>query len=217
MGAVDDLVLLGAGALAREVLDVVLACNAAGAAYRVVAAYTDLGADEELLASRGVPVRRPVAAARDERAGYVVAVERGADRARLAALVDGAPGLHAAVLVHPAATVGSATVLGPGTVVLAGARISCDVRTGVHCVVNLGATVGHDCVLGDHVTLSPGVHLSGRVEVGDRSSVGSGAVVIPRVKVGADCQVGAGSTIVRDLDDGVSVMPPLSRPLPRPT
>src|SRR5690606_15983853 len=92
---------------------------------------------------------------------------------------------------------GGDVVLGPGTVICAGARLTTNVRTGIHVHVNINATVAHDVVLKDYVTLNPQAAISGDVTVGKNSTVGSAAVIRQGLTIGRDAVVGAGAAVVR--------------------
>jgi sugar O-acyltransferase (sialic acid O-acetyltransferase NeuD family) len=103
-------------------------------------------------------------------------------------------------LVHPAASVGRHRVeLGPGTVVLGGAQITTNVRTGRSVQVHAGVIIGHDATVGDYATLCPNAVLTGYVTIGDEAFLGSGSSVIPKVTVGARAVVGAGAAVVSDI------------------
>lgn len=138
-------------------------------------------------------------------APVVIAVGDPRLRKRIAARLHGLGYRFAPPLWDRLARAGGVTC-GMGTVVCAGAIVTCDVRLGDHVHVNLGSTVGHDCALGDFVTLTPGVHLSGKVTVEDGAYFGQGAVVNPGVKVGAWSVVGAGAVVTRDVPPGATVV-----------
>ncbi len=102
-------------------------------------------------------------------------------------------------IVHPDAVVGRYVEVGEGAVLCPGVIVTTDVRLGSFVTLNFDLTVGHDAVVGDYVTLAPGVHISGYVELGEGCDLGAGATVIPSAKVGSWSIVGAGAVVTETL------------------
>lgn len=195
------IVIVGAGGFGREVLDIIEAINgsqAKRARWDFVGFLDDGDPDTR---GRG-PVIGPVAALRDLSARYVVAIGDPATRQH----ISGATTREAAILVHPAATVGPDVVLGSGTVVAAGVRITNHVAVGRHVHLNLNSTVGHDAVLADYVTVYPGVNISGDVHLDEGVSMGTSSSIIQGRRVGAWSIIGAGAAVVRDIPPGVTAV-----------
>ena len=204
----ERLVIIGAGGFGRETHDVLEAVNEVRATFEFLGFLADGGADEDLLARRGVRLLGPVShlAELAEDVRYVIAIGLGSARRDIDAYTRGL-GRQAAVLVHPSAALGRHDVhLGPGTIVCAGAVLTTNVRAGRHVHINLGATVGHDVVIGDYATLSPGVHISGRVQIGAGVLLGTGAAVLPGRTIGDNASVGAQAAVASDVEPGATVV-----------
>ena len=194
----EGFAIVGAGAFARETLDILEAINAFHPVYEFYGFLVErdyLNHDEicgyEVHAGlnvRGMP--------------YVIAIGDPSVRRRLADQIDGRPGS----LVHPSAVLGKRVDYGDGTIICAGSILTTNVELGNHVHVNLGCTIGHDCLLRDYVTLSPGVHLSGRVAVGEGVEIGTGAVVLPDLCIGSGARVGAGAVVTKNVPSGVTVV-----------
>ena len=201
MPAVRPLVIVGAGGHGRETLDVVEAVNAVEPTWEVLGFLAD-EADAELLDRRGVPLLGPPSRLASLDAAHVVAIGPSDVRRRVAdSLADA--GSEAAVLVHPAASLGSDLRLAPGVVVAAGARLTTNVTLGRHTHLNVNAVVSHDCVLGDFVTCSPGALVNGTCTLADGVFLGTGSIVTPGRRLGAGAIVGAGAVVVDDVPPGV--------------
>ena len=199
------MVIIGAGGHGREVLDVVEAINALEPTYEFVGFLADYEGAHEPLVRRTGSILGTTDLLDSLGADYVVAI--GDPRAREAVdRVGQMKGHQSPVLIHPAATIGSDVHIGPGSVVMAGARITTNVVAGRSLQVNVNATISHDARIGDYVTISPGCSVSGNVELGDHVYLGTGSVVIPGIRIGANTIVGAGAAVIRDLPSDVTAV-----------
>jgi sugar O-acyltransferase (sialic acid O-acetyltransferase NeuD family) len=202
---VVTLVIVGAGSVGREALDVALA---AGVTCR---GFADEQRPGEVV--RGLPV---LAVAELVSPGeYLVAIADPEARRRLAEALDDA-GLTALVLVHPRAIIGPETTVAGGCLVMGGAYVSSSVTLGPHAQVHYNATVGHDCRLDACAAVFPGANVAGAVHLAEGATVGSGAVVLQGLSVGAGAIVGAGAVVTRDVAPGAVVVGVPARTLPRP-
>lgn len=212
-----QLVVIGTGGFAREVLVVVDAINAAAARplWQVVGLVADWTPDPAALEVWGdAPYLGPVDVldTMGPDVSYVIAVGATDGRRALAERVGSRP---AAVLVHPSAALGRDVQLGPGTIVCSHVSITTHVIVGRHAHVNLNCTIGHDVVVGDHVTFSPGSLVSGHVTIEDEAMLGTGAILNPEVRVGRGATVGSGAVVLSDVAPGATVVGIPARPLVR--
>jgi sugar O-acyltransferase (sialic acid O-acetyltransferase NeuD family) len=120
------------------------------------------------------------------------------------------------VLLHPRAGVSRSANLGRGTVVCAGAVVGPGAILGSGCLVNWNATLGHDCRLEGAVCVSPQAAVSGRCQLGRRTFVGAGAVILEGMNCGADSVIGAGAVVTHSVAAGATVVGVPSRPLSSP-
>lgn len=207
------LVILGAGAHARAVADLVAEESA-----HTVLGFAD---PHPALAGQtvlGLPVvggdEAAVAGAREGRYdGALVGVGNTAmaARRRLWTLLRAAA-IPSPAVVHPRAVVAASARLGSGSVVFAGTVVGARVVTGANVVLYSGCIVEHDSVLEDHVYLSPGVVLAGSVTVRDGAFLGAGAIALPGVTVGRDAIVAAGAVVTEDVAAGATVVGVPARP-----
>jgi sugar O-acyltransferase (sialic acid O-acetyltransferase NeuD family) len=208
------LVIIGAGGHGREILDVIEAINAVKPVYEVIGFLDDDEGANEPLSRRSAARLGPTSLIDSLDAVYVVAVGNPTARAE----IDRRCMLNkrqSPVLIHPDATVGSDVHLGPGSVVMAGARITTNVVAGRHLHVNVNATISHDARFGDYVTISPGCHISGNVQLGDGVTLGTSCAIIQGIRIGPNTMVGAGAVVVRDLPGGITAVGVPAKPLPR--
>ena len=204
-----DLLIIGAGGYGREVCQVV---EDLGAAWNVLGVLDDRA---ELHGStvRELPVLGGVDAVTEHpRAAIVVAVGSPVGRRAVVERLGELPDARFPVLVHPRAWIGNHVEVGIGTVVLAGAAVSTDIRIGRFACLNKNCIVGHDAVLGDFTTISPGASISGFVTLGEACDIGANRVVVQGHAVGAGTVVGAGAVVTGDLPAGVTAVGVPARP-----
>jgi len=201
-----DLVIVGAGGFGREVLQIVLDCNAVTPTWRFVGFLDEAVAKHRSLV-HGYPVLGGLGWLADHPATEVILAMGNPPAKRKIDLELRRMG-HAtfATVVHPRAWHGRNVELGAGTVVCAGVMITCDVVIGRHVILNLNATVGHDARLEDYATLLPAVNVSGNVHVGEGADLGTASVLLPAVSVGAWSIVGAGAVVVGDLPADITAV-----------
>lgn len=202
----SGLVILGSGAHARVVYDIVVARGEAG----MVEAFVDVeGKSAEGRSLHEKPVISGLAAFDDYlRENNVAALLGHGNNSRrkelLSWLNDKAVAVRA--VVHPSAIMSPEVEVGEGTTISAGAIVLTGAKIGRGVIVNTAATVDHDCVVEDFAQLAPGSHLAGRATIGQGAFVGIGAVVIQGVRVAPGCVIGAGAAVVRDTPEETLVI-----------
>ena len=205
-------VIIGAGGHGREVLDVIEAINTAGGSLEMLG-FIDIGpVDEELLLRRGTRLLDPDTSVAALGAVYVIGIGNGDDRRRINADLQ-SPDCRAAILIHPAATVGGDNHFGDGCVLMAGSRVTNNVRIGRHVHLGVNSVVGHDCIVGDYVSVFPGATVSGNVQIGAGVTVGTGANILPGTIIGDWARIGAGAVVTKDVEAGVTVVGSPARPM----
>jgi sugar O-acyltransferase (sialic acid O-acetyltransferase NeuD family) len=215
-----QLVIIGAGGLGREIVDIVDALNACrdpSNTIELLGFLDDGHPDESLLARRGYRVLGPVARLRDmdPEVQYVIGIGSGTARREIDELI-GASSRSPATLVHPKAVLGFDVRVGPGSVICAGAVLTTNICLGRHAQVHVGVAVGHDVVLGDYVTALPQAAIAGNVALEADVTVGTGAAIIQGLRVGRGATIGAGASVVRDIPAGVTAVGVPAKPLPMP-
>jgi len=217
----EQLVIIGAGGVGREVLDVVEAINLehasrGGDRFDVVGFLDDGEPDFDLLSEYGVPHLGPIAGLSElpDDVGYVVGIADTGVRAEVDAY-GRSLGRWSPVLVQPSASLGRAVELGPGSVVFAQASLTNHIRLGRGVQVHPGATIGHDTTVADYVTVCPQVALSGNVAVERGVWLGTGSCVNQGLTVGEAATVGSGAAVIRDVPPMVTVVGVPAVPLVR--
>lgn len=197
----EQLIIVGAGGLARETFEAVEAVNAADPRWSLLGFVDDDPAMEGASVA-GHPVLGPVeAVAGHPDARLLVCVAspmRNAARKAVVERLAAAPERFATV-VHPSAALCRSTTIGPGTIVLATTVTTTDVRIGSHVIVMPATVFTHDDVIEDFATFGAGARVAGRVHVGEGAYIGSGAMIREDRSVGAWSLVGMGAIVTRDV------------------
>ena len=200
----QPLLLVGAGGLARETLELVRAVNRLTPTWDLLGLLDDDSRQHgsEVL---GVRVLGPSAAVDDHPDALVVAcVASPSDPPRRLRLVErlGLPAERYATLVHPAAVLPESATLGPGCIVHATTVLTADVELGAHVAVMPAVVLTHDDVVGDGVTFGAGARVAGAVRIERGAYVGSGALVRENLVIGSGAVVGMGAVVTRSVPAG---------------
>jgi len=199
--------ILGGGGLAREVLDIFLACNAISGKYDI------LGFIDENPATHGKELNGyPVLGDFDwfESADktsirLICAIGNPATRRKVVQKAA-SRGLEFCSVIHPTAVVTPFVTFGEGVVITAGCIFTNQIKVGDHVYVNLDCTIGHDCIIEDYCNINPGVHISGNVHIKPGCEIGTGAAIIQGVTIGEWAIVGAGAVVARDIPANVTAV-----------
>ena len=208
---VRNLVLVGGGGHASDVLHTIEAVNARQPTYRVLGILADDEIDRRRFRGRDMERIGTVDDVGSIDAAYVLCIGwPWARRAVAERIGDGAR--PAPAIVDPRADVGAGVALGPGSVVLGQAHVSPMASLGPHSLVSYNVSVGHDTVFGAFASVMPNAAVSGDVVAGDEVLVGTGAAVLQGIRLGHRVRVGAGAAVVSDVADGLTVVGVPARP-----
>jgi sugar O-acyltransferase (sialic acid O-acetyltransferase NeuD family) len=201
---VTRLIILGAGALGREIAEAVRAVNEIGPRFDLEGFLDDAAGDLD-----PTQLSAPLLGSLDDvhahdGAQFVFALAtprrvglRAEVSARLGLALD-----RFATIVHPACSLAASTRIGSGSVLLAGVVTTAGVEIGNQVVVMPNTVFTHDARIGNFATFGAGVQLAGRATVGARAYIGAGALVRENVTIGEGALVGMGAVVTRDVPTG---------------
>ncbi len=202
-----NIIILGAGDFAKEVIWLIEDINANEPSYNIVGCLDDDEAklgnvykDVECLGTLDLLLQL----AAEQNACAVIAMQNTVTRK---AIVARFPDFTAwETLVHPTANIPDTSTIGRGSILCTGSTVSVNSVIGEHCLFNINATIGHDCCLADYVSVMSGACVSGHVVVGEGAYLGTNCTVLPGKRVGSSATVGAGSVVIRNVRAETSVM-----------
>ena len=210
-----QLVILGAGGTANDVLDWLAVLADAGNRYDCLGLLDDDPGKKASVVA-GHRVLGPLTdATRFAGARFVDALGGPRSHRRRGEIVARA-GLgddRFETLVHPLASVSPRAVLGPGCLVYPLAFIGPDVKIGRHVTVLSHSGVNHGSRIGDWSIVASHVALAGDVSVGEHCYLGMGSRILGGVTVGANSMVGMGSVVIRDVPPATVVAGNPARPV----
>jgi sugar O-acyltransferase (sialic acid O-acetyltransferase NeuD family) len=195
----QDLLLIGAGGLAREAAEAVRATNAVRPTWDLLG-FVDDDPAKQGRPIADVPVLGPLAAVHEHPGAQLLLCPGRPDNYTVRRFLADRLGVddeRYATVVHPTATVGSTCKLGAGSVLLAHADLTADVVVGRHVVLMPQVVLTHDVRVDDFATLASGVRLGGNCHIGQGAYVGSGACLREGITVGHSAMVGMGSVVTR--------------------
>ncbi|MCE7006709.1 acetyltransferase [Kibdelosporangium philippinense] len=111
------------------------------------------------------------------------------------------PAERYATIVHPTASIAHGTVIGAGSIVLAFVAVTAPQEIGEHVVIMPHVTITHDDKVSSYVTFAARVALAGNVSVGEAAYLGSGALVREGLSVGAGALIGMGAVVLENVPD----------------
>ena len=200
------IIVVGAGATAKEVVSLIERQNRAGADWQIMGLLCD-----DIHALDGSDYRYNIIGtikdyipADDEQFALAIAMPKAKVR-----LVPGLleRGFKFVTLIDPSVEVPETTTIGEGTIV-SGYTIGEDCRIG-NFVNILGSMIGLNSTIGDYSTTTGYTNVASAF-IGSRVFIGSHAVILNNIKVGDDTTIGAGCVIYRNI--GVGKVAFCSRP-----
>jgi acetyltransferase-like isoleucine patch superfamily enzyme len=185
----SSIILIGAGALGRDLIEAFGAAAFAGV-------YVDPG--HAAADMRGLPLLSSWEEVCARATHYVLGVADIAHRERARAAARRAGLSPAAPMVARTAVVAEDAILAPGVAIGQMAVVGPAAQLGEDTLVMHACVVAHDVVLESNCVLCAGVSLGGRVRLEAQVFVGSNAVLAPDVSMGQGSYVAAGAACFRD-------------------
>jgi sugar O-acyltransferase (sialic acid O-acetyltransferase NeuD family) len=199
-----DIVIFGTGGHAREMHDLVLEINKLEPVYNFIGFLdqtnnSQMSSAEQILGDQTWLCDNPSVR-------VVIAIGSSVSRCRVSKLIRSVCKNEFQTLIHPTAYIGQHCKIGAGSMICAGAILTCGVSLGEHVIVNVRASLSHEVILESFVTIGPNVTLCGAVSVAEGSDIGAGATVIQQKNIGGWSIVGAGTVVINNIDNDVTVV-----------
>lgn len=191
-----DVVILGAGGFAQEVLFTIESVNAVKKEWNCIGFMSEIPTDWGWN-YKGLPILSP-----DQCKSIPYAV-----------MGIGDPGLKKRfaqqyhfhtfpTIIHPTVFFADRVHISDQGVLICAKTIllsSCEVKD--FATLNVGIIIGHDAVIKEFATVSPGALIMGNCEVGKSSYIGVGASFREKMKVGEGSVIGANAAVVKNIPE----------------
>jgi len=198
-GISHTLCIIGAGGFGREVLCLYIdICRQEGRPYEGTVIFAEDDAHWQERSVMGIPVQ-PLSSVQDRPYSFVIAIGDPQARAQVAATMP--TSTRWATLVHPSAIGSEWVTTGEGSIICAGAVLTCNISMGRHTHINLNTTIGHDVKAGDFFTTAPGVAVSGNCSLGNQVYIGSNACIREKTTVADQVIIGMGAVVVKNITE----------------
>ncbi|MCA9839843.1 MAG: acetyltransferase [Trueperaceae bacterium] len=196
----NELIIVGAGGLGREVLQYALDTFSSNSTIRIKGFLDDnvseLSNFHDKLAYEIIGNTDSYKVQEKDR--FLLAVGNPNTRKMLVEKLE-QRGAEFISLVHPKAYVSPSAKLGKGVIISPFATIATHSVLSDHVVLGFYAHVGHDAVIGSYGVLSPYAAVNGGTVLEELGFLGTHAVVTPNRKVGRDAQIAAGAIVYSDV------------------
>lgn len=90
-----------------------------------------------------------------------------------------------------------------GVMINYGTQISANAMIGKCAVIDSKSYIGHGVIISDFVTIYPSTSISGGTKIGSFSQIGLGTNIIQGLNIGAHTFIGAGSTVLSHIPSNV--------------
>ncbi len=201
-----SMLIIGAGGLAKEILEIFHTNNQA----ENLTFFDDINQDVPPLLYEKYPILRSIQQVesyfRTNSQDYIVGIGDPKLRKFIVQKIDDCGGVLTSI-ISSKANIGSHDVaIAAGANIFPMVNISNSVQVGSGALIYYNVTITHNCRIGDFVELSPGATLLGHVQVGDNTKIGANATVLPNITVGNNVIVGAGAVVTKNLPDNCTAV-----------
>ncbi len=199
----QNLVIIGAGGLAREAYDLAYFCFGSDPAFKVKGFLSDGPSDIESLGYP--PVLAKVA---DYRVApgdvFFCAIGNVYDRKKTVEIILGKGGQFIS-LIHPTAVISPSAKIGSGVAVKAFCVLSSDVIIEDYTFLQSSVILGHDVHIGRFCQVNSFSFFAGYTRIHDLVTVNAGAKTVQNVVVEERAVVGMGSVVLNRVKKGTTV------------
>lgn len=196
--------IIGAGGLAREVLELAKQVNKAKDKWEKYVFIDRKPSDIEI---NGSPVYTYELAKADfgDQLEIVLGIGEPSKRERLFKEIKN-DGIPTPSLIHPEVYIPTTTTIGLGVVIQQGCFISCNVIIDDNVFIQPQCNIGHDDVLEEGCVLAGFSNVGGLVHIGKYSYIGLSSAIKQTVSIGYYSVVGMGSMVHKDIPDEMIAM-----------
>lgn len=198
-----NLIIIGAGGLAREVFDLAHVCYGTNPNFKVKGFLSDKPSNVE---EYGYPqVLNTVENYEIEQADtFFCGIGNPKDRMKTTQIILSKGGKFIN-LIHPKAIISPSAKIGSGVAIKAYSSVASEVFIGDFVYLQSSVIIGHDVKIDDYCHVNSFSFFAGSVHVEKLCTINAGAKIIQNVKVGSGATVGMGSVVLRNVKSETTV------------
>ncbi|KGN74581.1 acetyltransferase [Porphyromonas gulae] len=204
----EDIAIIGAGGLGREILSLLMAINQTKPTYNIIGFYDDKAEKGTMIYN--FPILGKIEDLKLISSPIAVTIAIGSPQAKRKIIekINKNHYISYPSLIHPKAYIQNPETIkiANGVTIAAGAVITCDITIDKFVFLNLNCTVGHDAKIGPYSSFMPTVNISGETVIGECVYVGTGATIINKIGIGDNAIIGAGSTVISNIPTNTTVV-----------
>lgn len=200
MKAKEDIIIVGAGGLGKEVSFLLSQLNE----------YNHIGFVDDII-NREINGKKILGtiewlAKQSNRVSVAIAVADSKQRKQIYERLNKNTCLLFPNLISSKALIGEDVNFGRGNIVMPYCTFTANIYIEDFNIINLQTNIGHDSILSSYNTIFPDVSISGNSVIEEGVQIGVGSKLIQNIKLGKYCFVGAGSVVIRDVPEYTKVV-----------
>lgn len=199
-----DLLIVGAGNAAREILQIAKDINHVTPLWNIKGFIADAGLNIRNLTNGEFDIIGTIESwIPRENEIYVCAIADPKGRQAVVNKLE-MRGAKFISMIHPTVRINDYCRIGEGVILYPYSSIGANAKIGNYVFLQK-TDIAHDAVVGDFSTISSLCGVLGGVQLGERVFLGNHATIVPNVSIGDDSYVGAGSVVIRNVKAGTKV------------
>lgn len=135
---------------------------------------------------------------------FICAVGNGKIRRRIIEKMEH-KGAKFTTIIHPSAIVADSAIISNACIIYPNTNVTSDTIIGKGCIINPQCSIAHDVEIGNYCSFSPNCHIAGTCKIGNDVFLGVGSNVIPSIVIGDGAYVCAGSIVISDIEPNAKV------------
>jgi sugar O-acyltransferase (sialic acid O-acetyltransferase NeuD family) len=198
----ENLIIIGAGGFALEVIDLIETINTDKETYKIIGLLDDQKNDF-ILKDYNI-IGKVSDYEKFSQHSFVIAIANPKIRESIYSELK-RNDIRTPNLIHPKTEMSKHIKLQDDSAIIINysTQISVGVKIEKAVIVDSKSYIGHETILKSFVTIYPGVNISGKNIINEKSEIGLGTNIIQGLSIGSNTFIGAGSTVINDIKDDV--------------
>jgi len=198
----ENLIIIGAGGFALEVIDLIETINTDKETYKIIGLLDDQKNDF-ILKNYNI-IGKVSDYEKFSQHSFVIAIANPKIREPIYYELK-RNDIRTPNLIHPKTEMSKYIKLQDDSAIIINysTQISAEVEIEKAVIIDSKSYIGHETILKSFVTIYPGVNISGKNIINEKSEIGLGTNIIQGLSIGSNSFIGAGSTVINDIKDNV--------------